>query len=94
MALDSKVGQPCLRAAAVVRLQREHRDMKSKLSAVLVVAGVRAGRDSGKCHLDPINPGATTSSVPGAVLFDDFGSARLERIEGNVAIAPALSRVC
>jgi hypothetical protein len=33
---------------------------------------VCAGRESGKCHLVTYNPGATTSLIPGAVLFDDF----------------------
>jgi hypothetical protein len=68
--------------------------MKSKLSAALAAAGCVLAASPANAISVTINPGATTSSVPGAVLFDDFGSARLERIEGNVAIAPALSRVC
>jgi hypothetical protein len=31
------------------------------------------GPKSRKCHLTASHRGATTSSVPGAVLFDDFG---------------------
>jgi hypothetical protein len=48
--------------------------MKSKLSAVLVAAGCVLAVTPANAISVTINPGATTSSVPGAVLFDDFDS--------------------
>ena len=48
--------------------------MKSKLSAVLVAAGCVLAVSPANAITATINPGATTSSVPGAVLFDDFDS--------------------
>jgi hypothetical protein len=48
--------------------------MKSKLSAVLVVAGCVLAVTPANAISVTINPGATTSSVPGAVLFDNFDS--------------------
>src|SRR5258707_15713270 len=58
-------------AAAVVRRVIA---MKSKLSAVLVAAGCVLAVTPANAISGTINPGATTSSVPGAVLFDDFDS--------------------
>jgi hypothetical protein len=48
--------------------------MKSMLSAVLVAAGCVLAVTPANAISVTINPGATTSSVPGAVLFDDFDS--------------------
>jgi hypothetical protein len=48
--------------------------MKSKLSAALAVAGCVLAASPAIAISVTINPGATTSSVPGAVLFDDFDS--------------------
>jgi hypothetical protein len=48
--------------------------MKSKLSAVLVVAGCVLAVSPANAISVTLNLGATTSSVPGAVLFDDFDS--------------------
>jgi hypothetical protein len=48
--------------------------MKSKLSAVLVAAGCVLAVSPAIAISVTINPGATTTSVPGAVLFDDFDS--------------------
>src|SRR5256714_759633 len=48
--------------------------MKSKLSAALVVAACVLAASPANALSVTINPGATTSSVPGAVLFDDFDS--------------------
>jgi hypothetical protein len=46
--------------------------MKSKLSAVLVAAGCALAVSSANAISVTSHRGATTSSVPGAVLFDDF----------------------
>jgi hypothetical protein len=59
--------------AAVIRSEGRL-DMKSKLSAVLVAAGCVLAVTPANAISVTINPGATTSSVPGAVLFDDFDS--------------------
>jgi hypothetical protein len=48
--------------------------MKSKLSAAFVAAGCVLAVSPANAISVTINPGATTSSVPGAVLFDDFDS--------------------
>jgi hypothetical protein len=48
--------------------------MKSKLSAALAAAGCVLAVSPANALSVTINPGATTSSVPGAVLFDDFDS--------------------
>src|SRR5262245_8123758 len=48
--------------------------MKSKRSAVLVAAGCVLAVTPANAISVTINPGATTSSVPGAVLFNDFDS--------------------
>jgi hypothetical protein len=48
--------------------------MKSKLSAVLVAVGCVLAVTPANAISATINSGATTSSVPGAVLFDDFDS--------------------
>ena len=48
--------------------------MKSKLSAAFVVAGCVLAASPAIALSVSYNPGATTSSVPGAVLFDDFDS--------------------
>ena len=48
--------------------------MKSKLCAALAAAGCVLAVSSAKAISVTYNPGATTSSVPGAVLFDDFDS--------------------
>jgi hypothetical protein len=50
--------------------------MKSKLSAVLVAAGCVLAVSPAIALSVSYNPGATTSSVPGAVLFDDFENLR------------------
>jgi hypothetical protein len=59
-------------AAAVVR--RGVIAMKSKLSAVLVAAGCVLAVTPAIALSVTSHRGATTSSVPGAVLFDDFDS--------------------
>jgi hypothetical protein len=48
--------------------------MKSKLSAALVAAGCVLAVSPANAISVTYHPGATTSSVPGAVLFDDFDS--------------------
>jgi len=48
--------------------------MKSKLSVALAAAGCVLAVTPANAISVTINPGATTSSVPGAVLFDDFDS--------------------
>jgi hypothetical protein len=48
--------------------------MKLKLSAVLVAAGCALAASPANAISVTYNAGATTSSVPGAVLFDDFDS--------------------
>jgi hypothetical protein len=48
--------------------------MKSKLSMALAAAGCVLAAGPANAISVTINPGATTSSVPGAVLFDDFDS--------------------
>jgi hypothetical protein len=48
--------------------------MKSKLTAALAAAGCVLAVSPAIAISVTINPGATTSSVPGAVLFDDFDS--------------------
>jgi hypothetical protein len=48
--------------------------MKSKLSAAFAAAGCVLAVSPAIAISVTINPGATTSSVPGAVLFDDFDS--------------------
>src|SRR5262245_24492449 len=48
--------------------------MKSKLSVALVAAGCVLAVSPANALSVTSNPGATTSSVPGAVLFDDFDS--------------------
>jgi len=48
--------------------------MKSKLSAALAAAGCVLAVTPANAISVTINPGAITSSVPGAVLFDDFDS--------------------
>jgi hypothetical protein len=45
------------------------------------------GPKSRKCHLTASHRGATTSSVPGAVLFDDFDSFARWRSSMRVAIS-------
>src|SRR5262249_21506295 len=64
--------KPTLVAAAVVR----HRGltMKSKLSATFVVAASMLAASEAIALSVTYNPGATMTSVPGAVLFDDFDS--------------------
>ena len=48
--------------------------MQSKLSVALAAAGCVLAVTPANAISVTINPGATTSSVPGAVLFDDFDS--------------------
>ena len=48
--------------------------MKSKLSVALVAAGCVLAVSPANAISVTFNPGATTSSVPGAVLFDNFDS--------------------
>ena len=48
--------------------------MKSKLRVALAVAGCMLVVSPANAISVTYNPGATTSSVPGAVLFDDFDS--------------------
>jgi hypothetical protein len=48
--------------------------MKSKLGAALAAAGCVLAVDPANAISVTINPGATFTSVPGAVLFDDFDS--------------------
>jgi len=48
--------------------------MKSKLSAALVAAGCVLAVSPANAISVTYHPGATTSSVPGTVLFDDFDS--------------------
>src|SRR5262245_27693552 len=48
--------------------------MKSKLSVALAAAGCVLAVSPAIAISVTINPGAATSSVPGAVLFDDFDS--------------------
>jgi hypothetical protein len=48
--------------------------MKVKLSAALGAVGCVLAVTPANAISVTINPGATTSSVPGAVLFDDFDS--------------------
>jgi hypothetical protein len=48
--------------------------MKSKLTAALAAAGCVLAVSPANALSVTYNPGATTSSVPGAVLFDDFDS--------------------
>ena len=50
--------------------------MKSKLSAVLVAAGCVLAVSPANAISVTYNPMATTTSVPGAVLFDDFDSVQ------------------
>src|SRR5215813_8808660 len=50
--------------------------MKSKLSAALAAAGCVLAVSPANAISVTINPGATTSSVPGAVLFDDFDTVQ------------------
>src|SRR5437763_5796904 len=69
--------------------------MKSKLSAALAAAGCMLAVSPANALSVTINPGATTSSVPGAVLFDDFDlvqNTAIGTITGgalNVGSAPA-----
>jgi len=48
--------------------------MKSNLSAALAAAGCVLAVSPAIAISVTYNPGATTTSVPGAVLFDDFDS--------------------
>jgi hypothetical protein len=48
--------------------------MKSKLCTALAAAGCVLAASPANALSVTYNPGATTSSVPGAVLFDDFDS--------------------
>ena len=50
--------------------------MKSKLSAALVAAGCVLAVSPANALSVTYNPMATTTSVPGAVLFDDFDSVQ------------------
>ena len=69
--------------------------MKSKLSAVLVAAGCVLAASPANAISVTGNLGATTSSVPGALLFDDFDSIQnttIGTITGgvlNLGSAPA-----
>jgi len=66
--------------------------MKSKLSAALAAAGCLLAVSPANAISVTINPGATTSSVPGAVLFDDFDSIQntaIGTITGGVVKGPA-----
>src|SRR5215831_19082059 len=66
--------------------------MKSKLSAALAAAGCVLAVSPANAISVTINPGATTSSVPGAVLFDDFDSIQntaIGTITGGVVKGPA-----
>jgi hypothetical protein len=69
--------------------------MKSKLSAVLVAAGCVLAVSPANAISVTVDNGATTSSVPGAVLFDDFDSIQntaIGTITGgvlNLGSAPA-----
>jgi hypothetical protein len=68
--------------------------MKSKLSAVLVAAGCVLAVSPANAISVTINFGATTSSVPGAVLFDDFDSVQntaIGTITGGFIHGPASS---
>ena len=60
--------------------------MKSKLTAVLAAAGCVLAVSPAIAISVTSHPGATTSSVPGAVLFDNFDSVQ------NTAIGHA--RAC
>src|SRR5262245_1200859 len=70
--------------------------MKSKLSAALAAAGCVLAVSPAFALSVTINPGAITSSVPGAVLFDDFDSIQntaIGTITGgvlNLGSAPAI----
>ena len=59
-------------AAEAVR--REGLTMKSKLSVALVAAGCVLAVSPANAVTVTSHRGATTSTVPGAVLFDDFDS--------------------
>ena len=66
--------------------------MKSKLSAVLVAAGCVLAVSPAIAISVTSHPGAATSSVPGAVLFDDFDSIQntaIGTITGGVVKGPA-----
>jgi hypothetical protein len=69
--------------------------MKSKLNAVLVAAGCVLAASPADAISVTSNLGATTTSVPGAVLFDDFDSVQntaIGTITGgvlNLGSAPA-----
>ena len=66
--------------------------MKSKLVAALAVAGCVLAVSPANALSVTFNPGATTSSVPGAVLFDDFDTVQdttIGTITGGVVKGPA-----
>jgi hypothetical protein len=66
--------------------------MKSKLSAALVAGACVLAASPANAISVTYNPGATTSSVPGAVLFDDFDSVQntaIGTITGGVIKGPA-----
>jgi hypothetical protein len=58
--------------------------MKSKLTAALAAAGCVLAVSPANALSVTYNPGATTSSVPGAVLFDDFDSV-MDTTIGTIA---------
>ena len=59
---------------AAAAVHRRAGIMKSKLSAALAAAGCVLAVSAANAISVTSHPGATTSSVPGAVLFDDFDS--------------------
>jgi hypothetical protein len=66
--------------------------MKSKLSAALAAAGCVLAVSPANAISVTINPMATTTSVPGAVLFDDFDSIQdtaIGTITGGFVKGPA-----